>query len=127
VARLHQRKAGVLSGADDEAGSKLAAGDNHDHELSRSRPAYCEADSAATDEGDDFQLVAVRDDGVSELRPLEDAAVPLDGDASSVEAELLEELLDRNPRREQVRLAVEADADFAGGGYFFSSFLFVAR
>ena len=91
------------------------------------RSAYCEAVSAATDEGDDFQLVAVRDDRVSELCPPEDAAVPLDGDATDVEAEVLEELLDRSPPGELVRLAVEADADFAGGGYFFSSFLFVAR
>jgi hypothetical protein len=127
VAGFHQGKARVLPGADDEAGSKRAAGDNHHHELTRSRSAYCEAGSAATDEGDDFELVAVSDDGASELRPPQDAAVPLDGDAGRVEAELLEELLDGNPRREQVRIAVEADADFAGGGYFFSSFLFVAR
>jgi hypothetical protein len=91
------------------------------------RSAYCEAVSAATDEGDDFELVAVSDDGASELRPPQDAAVPLDGDSGGVETELLEECLDGNPGLEQVRLAVEADADFAGGGYFFSSFLFVAR
>ncbi len=94
---------------------------------SRSSSAYCEADSPATDEGDDFELVAIGDDGGSELCPAEDAAVPLHGDAAGVEAEVLEELLDRNPRWESVRLSVEADADFAGGGYFFSSFLFVAR
>jgi hypothetical protein len=125
VARFHQGKARVLSAADDEAGSKLLAGDNH--ELSRSSSAYCEATSAATDEGDDFQLIAVRDDRVSEFSPPQDAAVPLDGDATGVEVEVLEELLDRSPLGELTGLSVEADADFPGGGYFFSSFLLVAR
>jgi hypothetical protein len=92
-----------------------------------SSSAYCEADSAATDEGDDFQLVAVRDHGGLKLGPPDDAAVPLDGDAVGVEPELLEELLDRSPPGELARLAVEADADSVGGGYFFSPFLFVAR
>jgi hypothetical protein len=62
------------------------------NELSRSSSAYCEAASAATDESDDFKLIAFADHGVSELRPPEDAAVPLDGDATGVEAEVLEEL-----------------------------------
>jgi len=96
-------------------------------ELSRTSSAYFEAPSAATDEGHDFQLVAFADHGASELRPPQDASIPLDGDAGRVDSELFQELMDRGPRGKLVGLAVEPDADPVGGGYFFSSFLFAAR
>jgi hypothetical protein len=96
-------------------------------DLSRSRSAYCEAPSAATDEGDDLELVAVADESGSELRPAEDAAIHLDGDAGRVEPEILEELPDRGPHGKLTRLTIEPDADGVSGGYFFSSFLFAAR
>jgi hypothetical protein len=89
--------------------------------------AYCEGASAATDEGDDFQLVAFADDGVSELRPAEDAAIHFDRDPPGIESEILEELLDGGPGEDLVRLAVEPNADGVFGGYFFSPFLFAAR
>jgi hypothetical protein len=94
---------------------------------SRSRSAYSEAPSAATNEGDDLELVAVADERGAELRPAQDAAIHLDRDAGGVEPEILEELVNGGPDGELTRLTVEPDADRVGGGYFFSSFLFAAR
>jgi hypothetical protein len=96
-------------------------------ELSRSSSAYCEATSAATDERDHFQLVALADHGVAKLRSPQDTAIHLDGDAGSIETEIVEELSDRRPRMDLPDLAVEPHSDRIGGGYFFSSFLFAAR
>lgn len=53
--------------------------------------------------------------------------VPLHRDPAGIEVELLEQRLNGGAGGELTHLAVEADADFAGGGYFFSPFLFDAR
>jgi hypothetical protein len=118
VAGLHQGEARVLAGADDEARPKGATRDNH---ALRVR-AYCEAELAATDERDDFELIAIRDDDAPEVGSTQDAAIPLDRDAGGVQTQIFEKPLHRNARGKLVRLAVEKDAS-----YFFSSFLFAAR
>jgi hypothetical protein len=89
--------------------------------------AYSERSSAATHKGDDFELVAVGEERVPELRALQDAPVPLDRDPGRVEAEPFEERLDGKAGADLARLAVQDDADGGSRGYFFSSFLFVAR
>jgi hypothetical protein len=84
------------------------------------------AGSPATHERDDFQLVAVSNQGRPELRAPEDAPVPFDGDAKRIEIQLLEKRLDRGAGGERMRLAIEPDANLTGG-YFFCSFLCEAR
>jgi hypothetical protein len=66
--------------------------------------------AAAADEGHDFDLRAVSDDGAGVAIAFHDDAIDLDGDDPRIDVELFEQLPDGEGRGKIVWIAVESNA-----------------
>ena len=64
---------------------------------------------ATADEVDDFDLIAVADQGIAEQRPLEHRQIVLDRDAARIDVEAVEELGDRDRPRHLDVIAVDCN------------------